>query len=364
MIKFTYLCVRTFVLVISSILNVGQAQEKIHFFGAKTNYGFIIPHSPELRSISQTNPFGFELEYSRLKTSNKAWKTCFCYGKSGVAFSYYNYNNPDVLGSSYNLRYFVEPYFTYKGPLKLSLKGSIGATYLNRIFDPETNPTNVFFSTPLSFFLGISLQLNYHLNSKYSITLSGNYNHISNGGQKQPNKGMNFPTVSLGVDRILDYEQLVSKPDSIRAFSRKVEFYLGTFASLRSASRTEEATNHLLLGGTAGILKPLSAINGLNAGMEFWYDWSDLQISKNEDFKDQIFSSALMGGHHFKLGNFYFLQQFGIYVSRPKKIQPKWVFQRYSLWYTLKSNWTIGASLIAYGKAADHMDGRLLYTFN
>ncbi len=341
--------------------SVLYAQIDSKFYGLKSHYGAIIAHTTDLKPISQTNPYGFQLEMSKLRTSDKAWKTCFCYGRTGFAFTYFNYANPDVLGSSYNLIYFVEPYFTYRGPFKFSLRGSIGATYLDTIFDEESNPDNVLFSTPLSFYLALSLNLNYHINDKYAINIAANYNHISNGGQKQPNKGMNFPTLSVGIDRVIDYTKLTQKPNELKEYSRDWSYYFGSFASLRSADREAESTNHPLIGITAGALKPLSAINGFNLGTEFWYDWSDQKIAQVEGFSDSSFSSAITAGHHFSIGNFYFLQQFGAYVTRPKNIQGNWLYQRYSFWYRLTNRWTIGASLIAYGRTADHMDGRLLY---
>ncbi len=342
------------------------AQINPSFYGVKSHYGFIIAHSPELKPISQTNPFGLQLEYSWLKTSDKAWKTCFCYGRTGFSFAYFNYANPDVLGSSYNLIYFVEPYFTYRGPLKFSLRGSIGTTYLTKTFDEETNPENLLFSSHLSFYLALSLNLNYHINDGYSINLSANYNHISNGGQKQPNKGMNFPTLSLGVDKVINYTELKRKPKSLRSYETSFDYYFGTFASLRSSDREAEATNHLLIGFMGGLLKPISGINGLNAGIELWYDYSDREIARQRGISDSAFSSAVTAGHHFSIGNFYFLQQFGFYLTRPKNIQGNWLYQRYSFWYSIGSSkrWTIGASLIAYGKVADHMDGRLIYLIN
>lgn len=342
------------------------AQKNPTYYSFKGHYGFIIAHSQELKSISQTNPFGVQLEYSRLKISDKAWKTCYCYGRTGLSFAYFNYNNPDVLGSSYNLIYFVEPYFTYKGPLKFSLRGSIGATYLNKKFDEVTNPDNLLFSSHLSFYLALSLNLNYHLNNKYAINLSANYNHISNGGQKQPNKGMNFPTLSLGVDRLIDYEPLQPKPSELKDHNESRKYYVGSFLSLRSSSREAEATNHLLIGALGGVLQPLSVINGVNGGVELWYDYSDEAIAERDGLDDSAFSSAINLGHHFKVGNFYFLQQFGIYTTRPKNIQPRWLYQRYSLWYSFgkSKRWTIGGSMIAYGKVADHMDGRLMYVIN
>ncbi|MDC8004267.1 acyloxyacyl hydrolase [Aureisphaera galaxeae] len=341
-------------------------QENPSFYSLKSHYGFIISHSEEVKPVSQTNPWGIQLEYSRLKISDKAWKTCYCYGRTGLSFAYFNYANPDVLGSSYNLLYFVEPYFAYKGPLKFSLRGSIGATYLDKTFDAETNPENLLFSSHFSFYLALSLNLSYHLNNKYAINLSANYNHISNGGQKQPNKGMNFPTLSVGIDRMIDFEPLQPKPDELRDHSRSRKYYLGSFYSLRSSSREAEATNHLLIGLNAGVLQPLSVINGVNGGIELWYDYSDEEIARRDMLDDSAFSSAITLGHHFKVGNFYFLQQFGIYVTRPENIQPRWLYQRYSLWYSFgkSKRWTIGGSMIAYGKVADHMDFRLMYILN
>jgi len=332
-----------------------HGQKVPSYYGVKSHYGFIIAHSPELKPISQTNPYGIQLEYSWLKTSDKAWKTCFCYGRSGFSFAYFNY-----------LIYFVEPYFTYKGPLKFSLRGSVGLTYLNKTFNEQTNPENLLFSTNLSFYIALSLHLNYHISDTYAINLSGNYNHISNGGQKQPNKGMNFPTFSIGVDKIINNTELKKKPKSLKSYTTSFRYYSGTFASLRSSDREAEATNHLLIGIVGGLLKPISGINGLNAGVELWYDYSDREIAKQREINDNAFSSAITAGHHFSIGNFYFLQQFGFYLTRPKNIQKNWLYQRYSFWYSIgrSKRWTIGASLIAYGKVADHMDGRLVYFLN
>lgn len=212
----------------------------------------------------------------------------------------------------------------------------------------------------------MSLNLNYHLNDKYALNLSANYNHISNGGQKQPNKGMNFPSLSLGVDRLIGFKPLKPKPSELRGHDTSTTYYLGSFFSLRSSSREAEASNHLLIGLVGGALQPLSVINGVNGGVEIWYDYSDKAIAERDQLDDSAFSSAVMLGHHFLLGDFYFLQQFGVYITRPKNIQPRSLYQRYSIWYSFGSSkrWTIGASMIAYGKIADHMDARLIYIIN
>jgi hypothetical protein len=43
-------------------------------------------------------------------------------------------------------------------------------------------------------FLEVGLGLWIRVNDKWSINPSVNYQHISNGGMRQPNKGLNWPT--------------------------------------------------------------------------------------------------------------------------------------------------------------------------
>ena len=141
---------------------------------------------------------------------------------------------------------------------------------------------------------------------------------------------------------------------------------MGSFFSLRSSGREVESTQHLLIGVLGGALQPLSGINGINGGIELWYDYSDEKIAERDMLDDSAFSSAVTLGHHFSLGNFYFLQQFGAYITRPKTIEPRWNYQRYSFWYSIgkSKRWTIGGSISMHGTDTDHMDARLLYIIN
>lgn len=339
------------------------AQETMYFVGSKAHYGFIIPHSPELKPVSNTNPVGGQLEISRLRTSDAAWKTCNCYGKTGFSFVYFNYNNPQVLGSSYNLNYFVEPYFTYTKRLKFSMRGLIGVSYLSKVFDEEDNPENVFFSAPISFFLSLGLGLNYSINKKWSLNLVANYNHISNAGQKQPNKGMNFPTFSVGVDRVFNHIDLIAKPPELKAYSRAFTYYAGGMLSFRSSDIDDNNTRYPLIGVLGGAMKPFSGINGVNAGLEFWYNGSSARRIEKENLDGSPFFSAVTLGHHFKFGNIYIVKQLGAYFIRPTAVQNRWLYQRYSIWYRFARKWAVSGSLIAYGHVADHMDGRLVFMF-
>ena len=95
---------------------------------------------------------------------------------------------------------FAEPVISYGEKYLFTIRGGGGISYHNRIYDPVDNPLNMFFSSRISFPLYVAARFKYSINDKTFITLSASYNHISNGGYKQPNKGMNFPTLALGLE--------------------------------------------------------------------------------------------------------------------------------------------------------------------
>ena len=115
-------------------------------------------------------------------------------GSAGIQAGYLNFQNPDVLGSAFELTFFAEPIITHRRNFMFSIRGGTGISYHTKYYDKLENPSNLFFSTRFAFPLFIGARFKYRIADHTYITLSGCYNHISNGGFKQPNKGMNFPT--------------------------------------------------------------------------------------------------------------------------------------------------------------------------
>ena len=142
---------------------------------------------------------GLSLELSRLRYTQSAWSACNCYSQNGLSLMYFNFDDPEVLGSSVNLAVFAEPHFTY-GNFNLSLRAGLGVSLLTKVYHVESNPENIFFSRTMSGILLLQLTNRVWLNEHFGIRLSGAYHHISNGGSKQPNLGMNFPTISIGAE--------------------------------------------------------------------------------------------------------------------------------------------------------------------
>jgi len=278
-----------------------------------------------------------------------------------LSFNFYDYRNPEVLGHSYNLTFFFEPYFNFKSRSRLSLRAGMGLSYIDKVYDADSNPTNLFFSSNFSGLLLLNLSYNYTINGKYQINLAVNYNHISNAGAKMPNKGMNFPTLSLGLDYILRPTKLEPQKKSLGLREKKLLKYGRIFWSIRSvdADSLNARKNNLMIGLEAGIIKGLSNINGLLGGLEFSYDGSFQEMSNRmeEDFSPFVFS--LHFGHAFVIGRITFTQQMAFYVYRPFPSNSESFFQRYGIYYRIGKMVSVGFSLKAHGHVAEHMDMRI-----
>lgn len=341
-----------------------EKNNNVTTLGTAFNKGFIWAHTSKLEGIADGNPWGFQLDWSRISISKKAWERCNCYSKTGLSFVYYNYQNREVLGNSYNLIAFAEPYLNFNKKLYYTVRAGIGATYLNKVYDPVTNPQNLFYSSHLSFIVLANFSVNYKLAPEWSIKFSGNYNHISNGGMKKPNKGMNFPTFGIGVDYYLDQ---VALPDQEKVIKEKgnLRFYTRFFTTRPDIPPTDQLPpgRAWLFGIAAGGLVNIANFQGINIGLEIIQDNSlkEEGIRRNINKDHHIIAPVI--GHHLFFGKFDFNQQLGYYLYKPFPFTDHKFYQRWELAYHLTSELIIGASLKTHLEVAENFDVRIGYIF-
>ncbi len=355
-------------LIANAFCSLVQAQEMdslkhTYFVGIKTHTGFIIPHSTEIINVSGSRPIGFQLDVSRINQSKSAWSKCNCYSLVGLSAAYFNYQNPDVLGSSYNLVAYMEPMLTYRPRLNFRFRAGAGLSYLSEIYDSGTNPTNLFFSSTFSGFLMVGFSAHYKIMKHWNANLGIHYNHISNGGLQQPNKGMNFPTLNLGAEYNINPVDIRPQPYKATV-DRTVRGYLGAFGNMRTveATDTEPTENKWQLGIHGGIMKRFTTTNAWLAGGEFSHDAS---IKEQGERTGEIVSPwlfSLLIGHQFCFGRFGFSQQIGHYTYRDYEFRTDF-FQRYAITYLIAMKMSVGISLKAHAQEAEQMDVRAGYIF-
>lgn len=345
----------SFVLAFLFATTVSAQDSTSVFVALSSSSGFIIPHRPPLQRFAEVNPWGLQAEVSRLRTTSKAWSACQCYSQNGLVFSYFNFVSPEI-GYSVSLAAFVEPKLIARKRYQLGLRAGAGTTYLSAIFNEQTNPDNLFFSTSLAGLLFVQLNNQVRIVENWKLRVSAAYYHISNGGFRQPNLGMNFPTISLGLEHTL---KDVVVP--IRAKDKRFDNTVGVYTSVFYNSRdTEDGSQNRFpaIGLQIGFMKPIARMNALGLALEGSYDRSLLERSRTNATITDPRILSLLAKHHLLFGNFDLSQALGTYLFERYRPEAQ-VFQRYGLDYRITPTLRLGFSLKTHGFVAEQMDVRV-----
>nr|WP_298999698.1 acyloxyacyl hydrolase [uncultured Allomuricauda sp.] len=338
-------------------------ESKPLFLGLSFDYGFLLRHSKSLREIEDAYPFGIRADGSKLLLTRKSWEFCNCFPRVGVSLAYWNWDNAEVLGSGIVGVGYLEPYFFTQKRTNLFVRMGLGGSYLTDPFDEVNNPRNQSYSTRLAFAIVLGAGLNYRITDKLNFRLAAKYSHISNGGVSSPNKGLNFPTISVGLNTSLvpiDYPNL-PKISNRKPPEDKTRLSLVHFSGLSNAT-VGERDQFYVFGFSGHFSRWVGGRSAITIGTEFIADFARREQIQLEDADAMFPQGGLLVGHEFWLGKITFSQQLGIYYFN-QFLTTDDVYQRYGLTYSFNKQIFTGFSLKAHRHVADFFDLRVGFTF-
>ena len=335
----------------------GEGPSSVKMLGIKLHKGSVLIHSRDLRPIEDSYPTGLELDFAWHKISKRAWESCLCYPKLGVALTYWDYDNKEVLGQGVTGLFYIEPVFNTRGRVNYSVRAGFGLSYQNNPYDAESNPNNLSYSTYLGFPLQLGGSVHFRIKDRWLLNTSLLYNHISNGGIRQPNKGINWPTIGLGMAYYLSDFEFPERTNtdwrSLGPPQKRWDFTL--FLAY------EEPRENLFLFSPGLEIKwsrQFARVNAYTLGGEIMYDNGTGYLLETLGEEPNSVKAGLAAGHEFLLGKFLFSQQFGVYLSNPNPEHSQ-VYQRYGLVYRVSQRFSAGISLKAHGHVANFLDFRV-----
>ncbi len=106
--------------------------------------------------------------------------------------------NGPGLGNVYSVFGFFDRDIIRAGRFSFGYSGGFGLGICpSKLYDPETNPWNLIFSTPVNSHITFGLQAHYMLTQRYYTGVGFYFNHYSNGATNFPNRGFNGFELSL-----------------------------------------------------------------------------------------------------------------------------------------------------------------------
>lgn len=328
-------------------------------------YGSIFAHSKAVENTEGSHPRGIELQMMNQRVDRKTYNLCRCYPRQSILASAYSFDNK-VLGWSAMAAYMLEPSYRISDGFFFSIRGSVGLAYASDPYDANKNSSNQSYSTTINAYLLYGLGLQLQINQRMALQLTANFQHISNGGLREPNKGVNWPTVGLHLVRYHKplelYRGSRQKDESWRSLAWRKE--VAVFGIGKRWVDENGDTKRLPVGGVmTQIGKQVGAINQVNAGIEWSYDGFTDKRLKVDSIAGSPHKLGIMGGHEFLPGKFIFSQQLGIYIFKDNPYTDFW-FHRWGLLYRAGNNYWLGFNLKAHLHVADFIDLRLVYSWN
>mgnify|MGYP000459864289 CR=1 FL=1 len=325
------------------------------------HYGSIFAHSADVLNTAGARPVGLHLDIGRQRYGEEAWMKYGCYPRSGITLAYYDFDK-EVLGRSLTAAYYFEPTFPLSQRLTLALRGTLGLSWLSNPYHPERNPTNLSYSTPLSAYLALGVSTYFRFNPQWALVLTGDYQHISNGGFRQPNKGINWPTAGLGLDYTLSPVPMGRPGRRVRSQdwrNNRPRKDLYVFGGLQNVDAGESA-QFPIIGAGVTYSRQIARINSLTAGAEAHMDYALREkLTRDSLAHLSAMRAGVLVGHEFLLGKVVFSQQLGLYAFQKTPYFPRF-YQRWGLLYRFGRSFSAGLNLKAHSQIANFWDVRLV----
>lgn len=352
-----------FLFLVSSILvcqEVADESKTLFSFGLNIHRAFIIVHNKEIKPVEDANPIAIQAEFAWQKRDESSWNKCRCFPKMGAAFQFWDFDHPEILGYGLNSYFFIEPEYGASKFFSFSFRGGFGASLLSNPYDEYENPDNQSYSTKLAFALIVSAKAGFRLSDKIRLDIAPYYNHVSNGGVKQPNKGINYPSISAGLTyypKGLKYNTYNEVEWDKNSAKKRLD--ISPFLSWKQVDKDVHVFSP---GIEVKGSKQIAQINALTLGTEYLEDnFAKYEFEKqNENGNWRKFSVA--AGHEFLLGRILFSQQIGLYIYNPDW-EGDILYQRYGFVYRFTDFLALGINLKAHRQVADLVDYRIVLSF-
>ena len=355
-----------FLLLICSHSLVAGSDSTNFFYGMKYRQMLIVPHTSDLKPFAGTMPLALQFEFGKLSTKQSSWEQCNCFSMTGFSVGMTNFANKKQLGQSFDFTLFTEVFLSTKSQRQHSVRAGSGVSYLTRPFEDSENPQNYFYSSHIGFNLQLGYQISFTLNDFWTVNAALMMNHISNGGMKKPNRGMNFP----GVDISFRYStKKLTLPDFNKneSIDKRLKYWIQPFTFVQTGAWDYgfDIENKPGIGLNLAALKPLSRLSQLGIGVEMVYDGLFKEYDQKIEFvRFDPFSCAVNIQHNLVFKKAVFTNLVGYYIYRQHPFQNHQFYQRYSLHFKMSERIYPGISLKTHGSAAEYLAISIATLFN
>ena len=169
--------------------------------GFAYQYGFTMNHNPAMAALNTKHFSTYELSLQRQTTGTAYWEQKCAYPAYGVAFMYSELANRQQLGRMFGLFPYLDvSLLSGKHNNKICFTVGLGLAYGTKPYDRFNNYKNISYGSHFNALVRLGVKGNVRILPKLDLSAGCNLTHISNGTTKEPNYGLNNPSLFLGLN--------------------------------------------------------------------------------------------------------------------------------------------------------------------
>ena len=337
-------------------------------FESKIHYGFVISHHKYMTHLTTSHFPAFEFNIGKQTNSEKTWQSLYDNPIIGVSYWYADLKNPNVLGSAHALYPYLNFHIYKKKSFIINYRFGIGIAYLTKKFDRFDNYKNIAIGSHLNASINMCYEFKWQMFKKIFFSASIGITHFSNGAIKLPNPGINIPSLSLG----LAYPISVNSKNNLKQneknsydFVKKTQIISVISGSIKEIYPTC-GDKYGAFSLSTFYLKPLSFKRKIGAGIDLFWDFSNIRTLKRKNIEiNHSFEAIRFGffvGHQFDFSKLSFITHLGCYAYAKDKSDGL-VYSRIGLRYNLNKKLLLNLTLKTHFAKADFLECGFGYRF-
>jgi len=342
-----------------------SAQEKQPWeIGARGSYGFLWPHRQDLWILVEKHAIGVELFAEKQVNGDKPWHQYYKGPSYGVGLLYVNFENPEKIGTVVRVLPYLYLPFTNNGKSSFGIRLGWGVGYVAKPYDRRENTQQIAIGSKIN--MAVLLMAEYHRSFGRNTIMAGvGIDHWSNGSYRQPNLGINYLALNIGISRALgNVDPYVQRPDTTRFKSPKRTYSVVFGFGVNEVERayTGQYTAYSIVGQVQWRVSRKSTLGAgvdiFNKGSLAFYD-----ESLEDRPRIELTQVGLHGEYALVLGNNEIYFDMGVYLYTPVPEDSK-VFHRVGYRYKAGDHLVLNFSLKSHFAVADHVEIGLGYKWN
>lgn len=364
--KVTYILLNLGLLFHTVASAQGNKQSKRAFyFESALHYGFIAAHKPNMYYLVQDHFTAFEFNIGKQTHGQKKWESLYGYPDYGIMYWFSDFQNKKILGYGHGFMPYINfPIFNFSPKIYESFKLAAGVGYLTKKHNRLTNYKNFIIGSDLNAAINMHFNTTFLLHDRFNIRTSIGLTHFSNGSFRQPNIGINIPSLKIGARYNFGREEEFKRAEN-KPIDKSLNYSILSGFGIKEIWGRPEKEKHIVYFLETNISKPLSNKSSIAAGVDFFYDESDFILLDKDSItysKGEIIKPGFHLAHDLKISNLSIVFLTGRYIYEKEKSDER-LYTKLGIRYTFKEHLMLELSLKAHLATAEFIGYGIGYKF-